>query len=116
MGRTVGGTRSGVCSTWKSGFILLFLVLSVECAGKKPVADAENSEVKLQAMKKKIDGALKGFEDGPAIQLCVALSNKLDQKRIVSNMQSGGILPDIKDAEAVQKVLGSNLRCTFSSL
>lgn len=114
MDRTVGGTRTTVRSTWKSGLILFILVLSVGCAGKKPAADADNSEVKLQAMKKKIDGALKGFEDGPAIQLCVALSNKLDQKRIVSTMQAGGILPDIKDAEAVQKVPRSYLRSTSS--
>lgn len=114
MGETVGGTRTTDRSTWKSGLILLILVLSVGCAGKKPAADADNSEVKLQAMKKKIDGALKGFEDAPAIQLCVALSNKLDQKKMVSNMQAGGILPDIKDAEAIQKVRTSNLRSTSS--
>lgn len=104
---------SALCS-WKSALVLIFLVFSVQTAGKKSSKQSGDSEVKLQAMKKLIDGALKGFEDGPAIQLCVALSNKLDQKKIVGNMQAGGVLPDLKDAEAIQKVDFGNLRFTSS--
>jgi hypothetical protein len=85
--------------------VLLLTILSeaIFCQ-KQPHEASQHDEKRLEAAKKMIDNALKPFEDTPALQLCVALSNKLDQKRLAQVMQKSNILPAIDQKDAVQKV------------
>lgn len=115
MRRRLGSVVSRIPSTrhfWLSVCFLLCLFGS-SIQTQVPPSRAATDE-KFRALKKMIDSSLKGFEDPPALQLCVALSNKLDQKAIVAVLQRANLLPHDNNEAQIIKVGFTKLRSTLS--